>query len=80
MISTIRTPLPSAEELLADDRRVAAQAQISQEPLQGAAYRLRDTCLPSAEELLADDRRVAAQAQISQEPLQGAAYRLRGQK
>jgi hypothetical protein len=33
--------LPSSEELLIENRDTAPLAQISQEPLQGAAYRLR---------------------------------------
>jgi hypothetical protein len=72
--------LLSSDELLEEDLNTAALAQISQEPLQGAAYRLRTSDLghlPASEELLDEDLNTATLAQISQEPLQGAAYRLR---
>jgi hypothetical protein len=71
---------PSSEVLLTEDGDVACQAQISQESLQGAAYRFRAKTLgdlPSSETLLTEDGNVACQAQISQEALQGAVYRLR---
>jgi hypothetical protein len=40
MSVNLRTP-PSADAMLAEDARTAPNAQISQEALQGAAYRLR---------------------------------------
>jgi hypothetical protein len=67
--------LPASEELLAESNDVAPTPQISQEVLQGVAYRLRT--LPASEELLAESNDVAPTPQISQEVLQGVAYRLR---
>lgn len=68
----VNIALPSADEMLEQGVETAPGPQISQEPLQGAAYRLA-----SAEDMLTEDVQTAPSPQISQEPLQGAAYRLR---
>ncbi|HEV3173990.1 MAG TPA: hypothetical protein VGZ32_26815 [Actinocrinis sp.] len=67
--------LPPVGLMLAEDADTAPNAQISQEALQGAAYRLRT--VPPVGLMLAEDADTAPNAQISQEALQGAAYRLR---
>src|SRR5260370_2423994 len=66
--------LPASEDLLAQSNDIAATPQISQEVLQGGAYRLRT--LPASEDLLDESNDIAPTPQISQQVLHRVAHPL----